>query len=281
MIQIHTPQLRLHVLDTGYCLAWEHHVLQGGARRRIACHSLVALLQHPQHGWLLWDSGYAPRMLDVTQRLPFALYRRATPLYLQPSLAVVAQLATLGLQAVDIRHVIISHFHADHIAGLHDFPDAHFIASHDAYADVAKRRGFNALRRAFIPDLLPLDFLSRTTLISSFAGPVLPALGPTYDIFGDASLQLVRLPGHARGQLGLLAQTERGPVLFAADGCWLRQSLRLRRTPSRITSLFVDDFTGVRDTIEHLSDFAQARPDVVIIPSHCPEAFQEEVAAHG
>jgi glyoxylase-like metal-dependent hydrolase (beta-lactamase superfamily II) len=265
------------MLDTGYCLAWESHVLQGGQHRHIACHSLVALLRHPEHGWLLWDTGYAPRMLEVTRRLPFRLYRYATPLCLRPDLAVAAQLQQRGLAARDIRRVLISHFHADHIAGLRDFPAAELIASQVAYDDIASRRGLGALSRAFIPELLPEDFSSRATLLSAFEGSPLPALGPTHDLFGDGSLLLVSLPGHARGQMGLLAQTERGRILFAADGCWLRRSVRECRSPSPLTNLIVDDPRAVHTTIEKLHAFAKACPDVILVPSHCPEAFAEEV----
>jgi glyoxylase-like metal-dependent hydrolase (beta-lactamase superfamily II) len=271
------PMLECHILDTGYCLAWERHVMQGGRRVRIACHSLVALLRHPEHGWLLWDTGYAPRMLEVTRRLPFLLYRYATPLRLNPELTVTRQLANRGIAPGDIRRILISHFHADHIAGLRDFPGAELIASRDGYNDIAARRGMSAVSRAFIPDLLPGDFRARAKLVERFEGPALPALGPAHDLFGDGSLLLVQLPGHARGQMGLLARTTRGRILFAADGSWLRQSIREDRPPARITNLFVDDARAVRSTISHLHDFAATCPDVVIIPSHCPEAFAQEV----
>ena len=271
------PILECHILDTGYCLAWEDHLIQGGRHLQVECHSIVALLHHPEHGWLLWDTGYAPRMLDATRHFPFSLYRRATPLRLDARLAVAAQLPRWHLSPNDIRYVILSHFHADHIAGLRDFPEATLIASASAYLDVASRRGLRALQRAFIPELLPADFAKRAQLFSDFPGPSLPALGATHDLFNDGSLLLIALPGHAHGQIGLLAHTTRGRVLFAADSCWLRRSIYEQRPPARITRLVVDDARAVRTTIDHLHDFIQASRDVILLPSHCPEAFAQEV----
>lgn len=272
--------MQCHILDTGYCLAWEDHLIQGGKHRLVACHSIAALLCHPRHGWLLWDTGYAPRMLDATRNFPFSLYRRATPLRLDAQLAVVTQLTRWQLKAGDINHIIISHFHADHIAGLRDFPDATLIAAESAYLDVAARHGLRALQRAFLPELLPGDFSKRARLLSRFTGPSLLALGSTHDLFDDGSLLLIALPGHAHGQIGLLAHTDRGRILFAADGCWLRRSIYEQRPPSRITNLVVDDPHAVRTTINHLHDFVQANSDIILVPSHCPEAFAQE-ANHG
>ncbi len=271
------PTLDYQVLDTGYCLANEAHLMRGGRRQTVHCHALVALLHHPTHGWTLWDTGYAPRMLQATRRLPYRLYRLATPLRLTPGGAVVAQLARYGLHAADIRRIIISHFHADHIAGLRDFPHARFIATQAAWAEAAPRRGWAALGRAFLPALLPADFAARLTQLPPFQGPPLPGLGPTHDLFGDGTLQLVALPGHARGQIGALAQTGRGPVLFAADGCWLTQAARENRPPHPITHLFIDDARAMRATLTGLQRFMAAHPDVTVIPTHCPAAYAREV----
>jgi glyoxylase-like metal-dependent hydrolase (beta-lactamase superfamily II) len=272
------PRLECHVLDTGYCLVSEHLMIRGGRHEQVACHGLVALLRHPEHGWLLWDTGYAPRMWEATRGWPFWLYRLATPLHITPELAVVAQLGRWGLQAGDIGRIIISHFHADHVAGLLDFPDAQLIASEAGYTDVAARRGVRALGRAFVPGLMPGDFARRALLIPEpFTEPSLPGLGPTHDLFGDGSLRLVALPGHARGQIGLLAETERGRILFAADGAWLSRAIREGRPPHWLTHFFVDDPAALAATIRGLQVFARACPEVNIIPTHCPEAFEREV----
>jgi glyoxylase-like metal-dependent hydrolase (beta-lactamase superfamily II) len=269
--------LTCHLLDTGHCLAFEPLVLQGGRWRHIECHSLVALLGHPRHGWTLWDAGYAPRLLDATRRLPFRIYRWATPLRIKPELAVVAQLPRFGLTPADVRRVIVSHFHADHVAGLIDFPHAEIIALREAYEGVAGLSGFAALRKAFVPALLPADFERRAVLLGPPSGADLGMLGPTIDLFGDGSALVVSLPGHARGQIGLLAQTERGPLFFLADACWLTEGARRGRLPNRITNVIADDGLIAARTVRAIAAFARSRPDLELIPTHCPEAFARHV----
>lgn len=267
------PLLRCHILDTGYCLASEHHVIRGGRRQMIKCHALVGLLHHAVHGWMLWDAGYAPRLYEATRRWPFRLYRLATPLYIRPEWSVASQLGRWGLGAADISRVLISHLHADHIAGLRDFAAAELILHQAAYDAALQLRGLGALRRAFIPALLPDDFSRRARPLPPFRGPPLPGLGATYDLFGDGSALLVNLPGHARGQIGLLAHTNRGRVLLAADGAWLTRAIRERRGPHLLLGLIADDRPAVQHTLDRLHIFMQSCPDVLILPCHCPEAY--------
>jgi hypothetical protein len=71
-------------------------------------------------------------------------------------------------------------------------------------------------------------------------------------------------------------------VLFAADATWLSAAIRLRRPPHAITRVFIDDFAALERTLHRLHAFAAARPDVRIVPTHCPEAlarWRDEVGA--
>jgi len=268
-----------HILDTGHCLASEHHLISGGARRTVECHSLVALLHHARHGWLLWDAGYAPRLFDALAQFPFSLYRRATPLCLPPELALPVQLDRFGLAPADVSHVLLSHFHPDHVGGLRDFPGARIVATRAAQEAVAGRTGWAALRRAFVPSLLPDDFAARATLLPPFDGPNLPFLGPTHDLFGDGSLRLVALPGHARGQIGLYAAQvpNGGPFLFVADAAYQTRAIQENRAAHAITNVFTDDVRAARQTLARLHAFAAARPDVTLVPTHCPDAYRRFV----
>lgn len=263
----------LTMLDTGYCRHLESVLIQGGRLRVVDCHALVALLHHPRHGWVLWDTGYHPRMFEVTRSLPFYLYRLATPLRIDPRLAVVEQLPRLGLTPRDVRTVILSHFHADHLCGVRDFPEARFVAHTDAWNDVRRLTGIMALRRGFIPDLLPPDFSRRLDCPPPFRDEPLHPFGPTSDLFGDGSLRLVELPGHAHGQIGLHVQTETGPVFLVADAAWMLEGIRKGRAPHRITDNVVDDPKAVQETLVKLQVFQRASPETALIPTHCPEAY--------
>lgn len=275
-----TPETKVvcHILDTGHCLARESMMIRGGRSVEVECHALVALIEHPQHGWGLWDTGYAPRMEQATERWPFRMFRYATPLRLRPELAAAAQLPRWGLAPADIGWVVLSHLHADHLAGLRDFPNARIYLTAAAHADFASRKSWRALAHGYIPSLLPADLTGRATLIGQFADPPLPILGPTHDLFGDGALRLVQLPGHARGQVGMLAHTAERRILFAADGAWMTRSIRERRLPHPLTYLIVDDRRQLRQTLDRLHDFARRYSDITLIPTHCPEVYAREVA---
>jgi glyoxylase-like metal-dependent hydrolase (beta-lactamase superfamily II) len=267
--------LTLELLDTGLCSVPERLVMRGGAWQQMACHALVGLIRHPRHGLMLFDTGYAPRILTATEAWPYRLYQYATPLHLRPELALVTQLAARGISSAEVGHVIISHLHADHLAGLSDFPAATMVISAQALQAGLTLNGVAALRRGYIPALLPRQRVGKalTVPLGHLRGPALPHLGPTHDLFGDGSILLLALPGHAYGQMGALLQTIAGPMLLAADGAWTSRAIREGRPPARLTNLIVDDPRAVRATLNNLRAFAKARPDVRIVPCHCPEVF--------
>lgn len=267
--------LTLELLDTGHCVVSEALVMRGGARRPMACHALVGLIRHPVQGLILFDTGYANRIIEATRPWPFRLYRYATPLRLHAGGDIAAQLAARGVGPNDVTHVIVSHFHADHVAGLRDFPAATIVASAEGLDYALAQRGAAALCHGIIPALLPDDLCcSGRTVAVSFchaAGPELAHLGATHDLFGDGTILLMALPGHARGQLGALLATTSGPVLLAADGAWTSRAIREQRPPPRLAGLIMDDERAVARTLTRLWAFGQARPDVRIVPTHCPE----------
>jgi glyoxylase-like metal-dependent hydrolase (beta-lactamase superfamily II) len=264
------PQVRFWLLDTGYCTASEHHLMRGGEHKTIKTHAMAVLLEHPKFGKILFDTGYAPRVRKAFRSFPFQIYGALTPVTTRSEWSVIAQLAKLGITPSDVSSVIVSHFHADHIGGLRDFPHSSLIASRQAFEDVNGRQGFSALRRAFVPALMP-DSLERFELIDGFKSEALGPFGATHDLVGDGSLRLVHLPGHALGQVGLLARTTIGPVFFASDGAWLSAAVRENRPPATVALRLVGHPRETLQTLANLHAFGQSNPEVWIVPSHCPE----------
>jgi nucleoside-diphosphate-sugar epimerase/glyoxylase-like metal-dependent hydrolase (beta-lactamase superfamily II) len=275
------------VLATGYCCQSYHHLVRGAEKRVVALPATFALLRHPRHGVILFDTGYAPRSREVCASLPFSIYERMVPVTVLPEWSAVRQLERRGIGPREVRQVILSHFHADHLGGLRDFPEATFITTEAAYARVRGLSGWRALRAAFIPALLPRDFEARLRLVSLASEPVpIPnrrdadplATEPwsvfprTLDLFGDGSILLLPLQGHAAGQIGALVRTSRSSrTLLAADGCWSSESYRARQMPPVLVAPILDNWSAARGTLRRLHAVWRTEPAVTIVPCHCPE----------
>lgn len=281
-----TTRVALHLLQVGRCRHPEWVTLRGGGLGPVDFPALVALILHPTAGPILYDTGYAERFETATEPFPERFYRWLTPPHLPPAERLLTQLAGLGIEAGDIGRVLVSHLHADHVAGLRDLPSARFAA---LQADVAAGLGkttWQALRRGVIPRLLPDDFSTRLDLVDSRPvvdlGAAWAPFRRGYDLIGDGSLIGVPLPGHAPAQLGVwLRTTDDRDVLLAADACWSARGMREQRLPSRLAGLVFDDWTRYCATFVGLGAVAARQPSLAIVPSHCAATLAAWRAGNG
>jgi hypothetical protein len=135
----------IELLKVGHCFHPEAVVIRGGSWRAQQFPAIVALLKHPSQGYMLFDTGYAKHFIQATTPFPQRLYRWVTPMHLCDKENLLHQLAQRGIAPEDIKHIFISHFHADHIAGLLDFPQARYICSKVALQSVMQRSGIRGL----------------------------------------------------------------------------------------------------------------------------------------
>lgn len=269
--------MKLSLFEAGYCTHPEHVVIRGGKRQDIHFPAMFALIEHPKRGAMLFDTGYSQAFFEATSRLPYSIYARITPVFLQEHQVAVQQLALRGLEPSDIETIFISHFHADHIAALIDFPKAQFVFMPSAFAAIKGKTGLAALRKAFLPDLLPKDFQARAKPLDlSMLRPLPPEYHPFkvgIDVLGDESLIAVELPGHAAGQMGLFVQTTTKAYFLVADAAWLTRSYQENRLPRRIANLVFDDASAYKETLSSIHTYYLSHKDVHIIPSHCQSAL--------
>jgi glyoxylase-like metal-dependent hydrolase (beta-lactamase superfamily II) len=256
---------RLIALQAGHCTHPACMALQG-AGWRSRCFPSRAYLIETQRGWVLWDTGYADRLLHWMNQGVYRLYGWTTPVQLPPSQTIRVQLHQRGLSPRDVHTVVVSHFHADHYAGLDDFPHSRVLCSEAAWRSVGSLRGLSAVRHAFIPELIPSNLESRLVFVEQ--RPVCPlpsSLSPyvtAWDVLETGELLVVPLPGHARGHLGAFVQTDSGWVLLASDAAWDPQSYRALTPPSRLSYLVQDsrrDHLATLRQLHALHEGGQAR----------------------
>jgi glyoxylase-like metal-dependent hydrolase (beta-lactamase superfamily II) len=268
--------VRVTLLEAGSCTHPEHFVHRNGNFGALRFPATCALIEHPEQGPLLFDTGYTARFAEATHRFPARFYRWVTPVSIAPEQTAAAQLRARGIDPADVRTILVSHFHADHVGGLADFPNARFVFLERAWTGVRGLSGLGAVRRGFLPGLLPPDFERRGAPVdearSVILGGEFAPFERGFDLFRDGTLVGVELPGHAPGQLGLVVRRADGPPLFlVADACWTSRCYRERIRPHVLTRLLFEDTRRYVETLDRIADLAGRAGDVVIVPSHCGE----------
>ena len=271
--------VHLWFLDAGYATHPERMVIDGGALAPMRFTATVAVIEHPRDGVILLDTGFSERFHDVTRRLPERLHTYVMPVTMRPEDSAAYQLRQAGIAASDVRTVVLSHFHPDHVAGVADFPRASYVFQRAAYERLRDRGRLGQLRAGFLPGLLPDDFEPRARPVDpadAIRGLAWDPARAGWDLCGDGSVVLVDLPGHAIGHSGLYVQAADGHrYLLAGDACWLSRSFRERRMPGPAARLIVDDWGRYTATIDDLHAISLRDPALRIVPCHCGEAHRD------
>lgn len=263
-------------LLTGRCRHPEVMTIRGGRLASVDFPAVAMLIRHPVEGPILFDTGYAPAFLAATARFPERLYRLATPVDIPPGRDAASQCRARGIDPAEVRHVVLSHFHGDHVAGLVAFPRAAIHCSAAGLADLARGGRLSLTRRGLLPALLPADLGARARLFEDRPAVPLPADALPFetgrDLLGDGSLLAVPLPGHSPGHHGLLLADEgHGWHFLVGDAAWSLAAIRDNRPPPRITTALLGDTASTRDTLFRLHRLHARNPDLRLTPCHCAE----------
>lgn len=177
----------------------------------------VVLIDHPV-GLCLFDAGPGPRVAsgDGLPWHPWLRLARFEPV--EPD-ALTAALERRGADRGDIRWLVLSHLHVDHVGGLAAAPTADVVVSR---VEWERAQGLRGSLRGYVRDLWPAG---RTP---ELVDPRAPALGPfpgSYDIAGDGTLLVVPTPDHTPGHVSLLVRLDGRRVLCGGDLAPSREEL--------------------------------------------------------
>ncbi len=275
-------------LEAGYCVHPEKMVLRTGSWKPRVFPATVAVVQHPLYGVVLFDTGYSSRFHEATQHFPEKCYALITPVTCDPASSAVAQLKNMGIGVRDVRHVVLSHFHADHVAGVGDFPHAKYVYWKDAYEILCAKSRYGQLKAGFLKALLPSDFEARSKVVTEANLVPLHGLDPFfntgYDVLGDGSMYLVPMWGHAPGHCGLYLPCASGePYLLVGDAVWLSETYTQGVMPHVLTEFLTYNKQAYASTVHALHQVSKVYPQVRMVPCHCSHVFKglPHVGKHG
>ncbi len=172
------------------------------------------VLDHPK-GLVLFDTGNNVAISDGQCK---AHWVAGLCDFLQPSQTradvIDKQLEKIGYKISDVKIVITSHSHLDHIGNIEMFPDAiHVIQKKELYQawwpEKFQRGGAHVM--ADYDDARDFNYLE---------------LNGDYDLFGDGSVVVLSTPGHTLGHQSVKVKLpETGTVILSQDAIWMEENL--------------------------------------------------------
>lgn len=270
-----STNITLQLFASGYCTADAHIINPISGKGKAKFYAVWALLHLPKVGYVMFDTGYSQAFQKATQPFPQRLYRWATPTYLQEEDTAKAILAKMGILPTDIKYVIISHFHADHIAGLKDFANAQFICSKDSLEEVQRLKGFAALRKGILHALLPTHFHNQVIPIEVMADRTFTSEEglEVYELFQQTHFKLVLLKGHAKGMLGFIFDYQDQQIFFGTDASWSYETYSQNILPKKVVKLFFDSWADFVHTQASIRAFEKNNPQFHVLFTHCEKTL--------
>jgi Zn-dependent hydrolases, including glyoxylases len=203
------------------------------------------LIQHPE-GLVMFDTSWAPAAFDDA-KAEYGDLVDLIQIRTRPEDRLDRQLERLGFTVEDVKHVILSHGHADHSGGLRLFPHARFYIGPEELAryDDTPPEVAHLYRQE---DIAPIPRESWTEVTSD-----------GLDLFGDGTVQILHGPGHSPGQLMLLVKLSSQEILLTGDAVHLQEGLDLMR-PDGVSW---DDDTSL-ETLRRINELRDRGVDVWI-----------------
>lgn len=243
---------------SGYCVGRGIFADKTLGWNKVRFYTRCFLLEHPTRGLILIDTGYGKDLLEATQRGIYSLYRTLLPVTYNLEDSIVLQLSQDGISLRDLSYLILTHFHPDHIGALPEFAKVPWIYRKEALDLLIKLSPLRGLQKGFIRSLVPSTPKNSIPILENYFTEKWNCF-TSFDLFGDGSIHLIDLPGHAIGQMGVVVQD----LFFAADARWGANAL-----PHKIGFLLQENPKLYRKTFESIQ---KINSSIQVLPTHTIE----------
>jgi N-acyl homoserine lactone hydrolase len=229
------------------------------------------VIEH-ERGVVLFDGGQDRRSVTDPDYFPGwplrLLFRKLATFEIGPDQTVPLLLDSAGFEPRRVTHLVLSHFHQDHIGAIGDLPGAQVVASLAEWRDLVKPA---PSWRGYLKNRIDLPGVRWRLIDFTQAGD--GPIGPfesSVDLFGDGSLKLIETPGHTRGSMSLfVTRPQRPPVLLVGDLTYDARHFDRDHVPG------VGDRRMLRATTDRVNTLRSQLPGLVIVAAHDPHAAED------
>ena len=237
----------------GYCANQLHIMFKNTPKEMRRFYAAAVLFQHNGDHYL-FDTGYSTRIYEGDWHAK--IYNRIIPTFCTEQDGLKQQLLNDGINPADIKGIILSHLHPDHIGGLIDFPDCKIFISRNTYCAFQKPK----LLDLIFKELFPQDFNSRVEILDFSEKYEEYKAHEGYNLMGDKSVILIEVSGHANGQIGMLLPEYN--TFYAADSAWGTDLLdKPLKFPAR---LLQNDYEEYQKTINRIKKMQATGINVIM-----------------
>ena len=219
-------------------------------------------IEHPE-GIILIDTGETARTLEPGY---FPWWNPYFQLSIKPCLKPEDEaghgLRSLGIEPNDVRWVILTHLHSDHIGGLHHFPNAEIIISRREYELTG---GWRGQMKGYLNHRWPKWL--KPSLIDYEAKPI-GSFPESFMLTKAGDVWLIPTEGHTGGHLSVLVKIDELSLFFAGDASYTLQLML-----DQVVDGVAQDEVRSRQTLKRILQYVQEFP-TVYLPSHDPDAAQ-------
>lgn len=235
--------------------------VRGGSLIKPFTSGLAAfVVEHPQ-GHLLIDAGVARDVRAHLDTTPWLLRTLAELTVRRPT---VDALGGRGLQPADVKGIILTHSHWDHVSGLADLRSVPVWITPEELAHARSDDEGGKLYRQLEAEG---PFALRELIFEG--GPYGP-FESSHDFFEDGSVVIVPMPGHTPGSVGVFVTDADGKrALMIGDTSWTEEGVEWPAEKPWLARRMVDnDAAGVREQLVLLHQLQRANPELLIVPAH-------------
>jgi glyoxylase-like metal-dependent hydrolase (beta-lactamase superfamily II) len=220
----------------------------------------VFVLRHPTQGLVLFDAGLPPVDADRRQDKDEEF---GAPFESAPGQDLVAQLRRDQIKPEDVRWIILSDLHWEHVGRLDAFPAATVVVDRREWEAQVQQTKVAAGPEEFDPAAMEPKL--RLRLLDMARAPYYGVFDYGLDLFKDGSVIVLDLSGHRPGGLGLWINLDSGPVLLAGDASYVLDNCQDLALPKRQT---MSDPGQYWRKLNMMNQMAKELPQLVIFPGH-------------